>query len=177
MKECTYCGKKYSDEVSVCPMDGHPLRNVINAPPAPFSTFVSERQQFVDDEHLNLLAIFHFVVAGLALLGMGFLVLHFALMSTFLSNPDLWKSPKNGTPPPKELFQVFIWLYLFFGGVLLTASVLNLMSGLFLRQRRHRIFSIIVGGLNCLQIPFATALGVFTMIVLSRGSVRQRYNE
>ncbi len=30
------------------------------------------------------------------------------------------------------------------------------------------MFSIVVAGLDCFQIPFGTALGVFTIIVLSR---------
>jgi len=38
---------------------------------------------------------------------------------------------------------------------------------------RNRFFSLIIGGLNCLQIPFGTALCVFTILVLSRDSVRQ----
>ena len=28
MKHCTYCGKEYSDEVEVCPIDGNPVRRV-----------------------------------------------------------------------------------------------------------------------------------------------------
>ena|ERR1017187_434446 len=28
MKQCTYCGKEYSDEVSVCVIDGEPLQDV-----------------------------------------------------------------------------------------------------------------------------------------------------
>lgn len=52
---------------------------------------------------------------------------------------------------------------------------LNVLSGFFLLQKRNRLFSLIIGGLNCLQIPFGTALGVFTILVLSRDSVRQLY--
>jgi hypothetical protein len=35
---------------------------------------------------------------------------------------------------------------------------------------------LIIAVLNCLQIPFGTALGVFTIIVLSRDSVRELYS-
>jgi hypothetical protein len=174
MKECTYCGKRYPDEAVVCAVDGQPLRNVIAASPALTPAFACERQQIVDEEHLKLLSIFHFVVAGLALLGIGLLILHFCFMSTVFSSPDLWKSQKNG-PPPKELFKAFIWLYAFLGCVIGGACLLNLLSGLFLQQRRHRTFSIVVAALNCLQVPFGTVLGVFTLVVLLRDSVRQRY--
>jgi hypothetical protein len=37
------------------------------------------------------------------------------------------------------------------------------------------MFSLVVTGITCLSFPFGTALGVFTIIVLTRGSVRQLY--
>jgi hypothetical protein len=33
MKECTYCGKEYPDEASVCAIDGQPIRDVMPPPP------------------------------------------------------------------------------------------------------------------------------------------------
>lgn len=35
------------------------------------------------------------------------------------------------------------------------------------------LFPVVVG-LNCLQVPFGTVLGSFTLIVLLRGIVRER---
>jgi hypothetical protein len=63
------------------------------------------------------------------------------------------------------------------GVLILIAFVVNVLSGFFLLQKRNRLFSLIVGGVNCLQIPFGTALGAFTILVLSRESVRQLYGE
>jgi len=68
-----------------------------------------------------------------------------------------------------------MWGYAFGLVVILTGGVLNLLSGLFIRKRRHRMFSIIIGGLNCLHVPFGTLLGVFTILILSRESVREIY--
>jgi hypothetical protein len=178
MKRCTYCGKDYPDEASACAIDGQPLRDVVPPPPAPTAPPpppVSDKQQIIDAEHIKLLAIFHFVVAGLALLGIVFLFFHYLIMSSVFSNPDIWKSTKNAPPMPKDFMKFFVWFYIFFGFIFGVACFLNLLSGIFLHQRRHRIFSIVVGGLNCLQIPFGTILGVFTIIVLSRNSVRERY--
>ncbi len=175
MKRCTYCGAQYSDETSVCAIDGQPLKVI--APPLTASTPppVSERQQIVDDEHIKLLSIFHFVIAGLAFCGIAFLILHYFMMSTVFSNPDIWKSQKDAPPLPKDLLKAFVWFYIFLGLIFGVAGTLNCLSGLFLHKRRHRIFSIVVGGLNCLQIPFGTLLGVFTILVLSRNSVREKY--
>lgn len=133
-----------------------------------------EEQRERDREHLRLLAIFHFVAAGLALLGVGFVFAHYFIMHTVFANPEMWKAQKEA-PPPKEFFQVFIWVYFISGAALVLASVLNLLSGVFLLRKRNRIFSIVVAALNCFQIPVGTALGVFTMLVLSRESVREWY--
>jgi hypothetical protein len=157
-------------------MDGERLQAVVPPlPAAPVQPAVSDRQSIIDGEHIKLLAIFHFVVAGLALLGVAFLALHFLIMRMVFTNPDLWKSQPNNTPPPEVIFNLMIVFYLVFGVIFLGVSVLNLLSGLYLRRRKHRTFSLVVGGLNCLQIPFGTVLGVFTIIVLSRPSVRESY--
>lgn len=132
-------------------------------------------QQKKDSEHVKLLSIFHFIFAGLALVGIAFLFLHYFAMNAVFSNPALWKSQPGAGPPPQEFFAIFRWFYVVFGILLVVGGLANVLSGLFLRQRKHRIFSLIVGGLNCLQVPFGTALGVFTIIVLLRDSIRESY--
>lgn len=132
-------------------------------------------QQQADASHLNVLAICHFVTAGLTLLGLGFLVLHFMIMNSVFNNPSLWEG-QHGKPPPPELWMIFRWFYLICGGMLVTAGVLNFLSGWWLRARRHRVFSMVVAGLNCCQVPLGTVLGVFTFIVLMRDSVRRTYD-
>jgi hypothetical protein len=129
-----------------------------------------------DIEHIRLLAIFHFVFGGLAMLGILFLLIHYFILHTVFANPELWKSQPNSTPPPKEFFEVFVWLYVFMGFLLVIGCLLNLLSGLFLLKRRHRVFSLVIAGLNCLQIPFGTALGILTILVLLRDSVRELYD-
>jgi hypothetical protein len=140
----------------------------VNTPP-PFN----RDQQIVDREHLKLLAIFHFVIAGLATAGIGFLAIHFLVMNAVFNNPEIWKNTPN--PPPREFFAIFKWFYLVFGLILILAAVGNLLSGLYIQKRKHRAFSFVIGALNCLQIPFGTVLGVFTIVVLSRDSVCELY--
>jgi hypothetical protein len=176
MKQCTYCGKEYSNEASICAVDCQPLREIVPPPLTSSPPSAGEKQQIIDGEHIKLLSIFHFVVAGLALLGIAFLFLHFLMMSTVFSNPDMWKNQNNSQSFPKDFMKIFIWFYFFMGAILVAAGAFNLLSGLFLWQRKHRTFSIVVGALNCLQIPFGTILGIFTIIVLSRNSVRERYD-
>ena len=155
------------------------VRAVANRRPTVPSTLppdvATQNQQRRDREHVKLLAIFHFVFAGLAFVGIAFLCVHYAIMHTVFANPEMWKQQPQAMPP-RAFLDAFVWFYAFMGILLLTALVLNVLSGLFLLQKRNRLFSLIIGGLNCLQIPFGTALGVFTILVLSRDSVRQLYS-
>jgi hypothetical protein len=141
-----------------------------STPPPP----IPDRQRAGDSDHLNLLAVFHFVIAGLSLVGIAFLFLHYTMMHTFLDNPLLWQNQRQPAPP-REFFAMFDVMYVFFGAVFLSAGVLNLISGFCLRARKQRVFSLVIAGLDCLQLPFGTVLGVFTIIVLLRPSVREIY--
>ena len=56
-----------------------------------------------------------------------------------------------------------------------TTGALLIYSGRCLARRRQRMFSMIVAGISCLQFPFGTALGIFTLIVLQRPTVQALY--
>src|ERR1700693_2585376 len=128
-------------------------------------------QRKVDADHLKMLAIFHFVGAGLALLGIGFLFLHYTLMHAVMSNPNVWAGQKD-VLPPQEFFAIFKWIEPVCGVFLVASDIGNSLSGLWILARKNRMFSLVVAGLNCLHIPLGTVLGVFTMMVLMRDSVR-----
>jgi hypothetical protein len=132
-------------------------------------------QRRADADHLRLLSIFHFIGAGLALLGLGFLGVHYLFMHAFLDNPDMWRNQRGAVPPPREFFAMFKWFYVMFGVWLVASFILNLLSGAFISRRENRTFSLVVAFINCIHIPFGTVLGVFTIIVLLRPSVREAY--
>jgi len=131
-------------------------------------------QRKIDASHLQLLSIFHFVGAGLAVIGLLFLLAHYAMFHVIFANPKIWENQKQALPPA-EFFAMLKWFYLIFGVWFLASGVLNLISGLFIRARKHRTFSLVVAGINCLHIPLGTVLGVFTIIVLIRDSVQETY--
>ena len=106
--------------------------------PPPYSS------RSVDEEHLNLLSIFHYIVAGLSLLGIGFLFLHYLAFSTIMNNPAVWQGQKVQPPfSPQEFFAIFRWMYVVMGGVLLLAAASNFLSGWYLRERTNRTFAAI----------------------------------
>jgi len=136
-------------------------------------------QRKADADQLKLLVVFHYVGAGLAVLAMGFLLLHYAFMHTMLTQFAAHPPPvKSGAPPPfqpDQFFAVFKWFYLIGGGFLVVCAGINLVSARCIQLRKHRTFSLLVAGLNCLHVPLGTVLGVFTFVVLLRGSVEEVY--
>jgi len=133
-------------------------------------------QRKIDADQLKLLSIFHFVGAGFALLGLLFILVHFTIFQAVFAHPKLWENSKQ-PPPPVELFAMMKWLYLLVGLWFLVSGALTLTAGLFLRKRKHWTYCIIVAAFNCLHFPLGTILGVFTIVVLIRDSVKELYEE
>jgi hypothetical protein len=125
-----------------------------------------------DEDHLHLLAIFHYVVGGLAGL-FSFFPLFYGVIGFFiLHSPE---HPRQGEPPPHLLGWFFIGFGCFFFLLALALAVCVALSGRFIRGRRHYWFSFVIACVECLFIPFGIVLGVFSLIVLSRGSVKELY--
>lgn len=130
----------------------------------------SDGQRVTDAEHLRLLAIFHFIGSGLAVVAGLALVAHFFVMHALFLHP----MPMPARPPAPIL--AFLGLFYAMGALWLLASLLlNLLAGLCLLRRSNRMFCMVVGAINCLHVPFGTVLGVFTLVVLSRPSVRDLF--
>ncbi len=142
-------------------------------PPPPPVVFHNPNR---DNEHVKLLVVFHYVLAGLLLLGILFLGLHYFALNTIFLTEDIWESAE-GTPPPKGFFTFFIWFYILMGCFLIVQAAANILSAIFMQQRRYRMFSIVIAAINCLNIPFGTLLGVFTIVTLIRESVISSYSE
>ena len=125
-----------------------------------------------DTEQLNLLAIFHYVVAGLAALFSFFPLLYTAVGVIFIF------AARHGTAKPgEELPPEFLgWIFAVLGLVLfvtgIAIAIFILIAGRCLSRRRCYSFALVMACVECLFIPFGTILGVFTIIVLLRESVK-----
>ena len=121
-----------------------------------------------DEEHLRLLSIFHYVVAGISALYIFFILLWMTFGFAFLS---LHADPGQHAPPPE-----IKWIVIVFGtfGILwwLAYAILTCLAGRYLAQRSHYLFCLVMAGIACMFMPFGTALGVFSLIVLTRDSVK-----
>jgi chromate transport protein ChrA len=128
-----------------------------------------------DTQHLKLLSVFHYVLAGITAL-MGCLpVFHLAIGLAMLSG-HIDANPNN---PAEAAFMG--WMFTGIAGVAIamtwSIAIMMFCAGRSLQQRRRHTFCLVIAGLECLMMPFGTALGVFTIIVLLRPSVRQLFDE
>jgi hypothetical protein len=125
-----------------------------------------------DDEHLKLLAIFHYVMGALSFLGAVIGVIYM-FAGFFVFRHAAASGPST---PPVEMG----WIFAFIGGVIALLSVALgvclIIAGRSLTARRNRTFCMVVAGINCLNVPLGTLLGVFTFIVLLRPSVAAQFD-
>ncbi len=122
-----------------------------------------------DDEHLRLLRIFHYIVGGLAALFSCFALMYVGFGCLILYAP----AQAHGDPPPL----IMGWFMIAFGALLFligeATAVCILLAGRFIRQRKRYWFVFVTACVQCLFMPFGTILGVFTIIVVSRGTVKE----
>ncbi len=124
-----------------------------------------------DAEHLNLLAMFHFIYAGLTALFSSFFLFHVVIGVMIVTGV----LEDEQAEMPIEIGWLFVIMGSFavLSGWLLAGLVV--MSGIRLRQRRWWLFCMIIAGVLCVMFPLGTVLGVFTIIVLQPDRVREMF--
>lgn len=123
-----------------------------------------------DERNLNLLSIFHYVVGGITAFFACFPLIHVAVGLAMLCGA---MDGRHGPPP------AFGLVFIFVGGVLVllgwTLAVAILVAGNKLGNRKAYTFCLVVAALECLMMPFGTILGVFTIVMLMKDSVKNLF--
>ena len=135
----------------------------------------SIRQHVLDVEHLRLLRIGYFIQGGvtsvMALFGLLYVFMGLLASSFFANAPG-----NSGAPPPPFVgyfLALFGALFMLAGG---TFAALQFLTARALGHHQSRTLSLITAGLTCVFLPYGTALGICTFMVLGRPSVRTLFN-
>ena len=129
-----------------------------------------------DAEHLRLLSIFHYVVAGLAALFSFFPLIYTTIGAIFVFVARHGTSKPGDELPPEFLGWIFagVGLFLFLLGIAMAVCIL--IAGRCLSRRKGYPFALIMACIECLFLPFGTILWVFTIVALSRESVKALFS-
>jgi hypothetical protein len=128
----------------------------------------------VDLQHLKALSICHYVLGVLTALFSSVFLIHLGMGIMMIASP----STISGGSEPPPWFMGWL-LILFAGGFILIGwifSALIIIAGRFLARRKHHLFCLIMAAVSCaVSVPLGTVLGVFTLIVLLRPSVKELF--
>lgn len=126
-----------------------------------------------DAKQLDLLAIFHYVVGGIMAFFSCMPFLH-VFMGLMMISGKFFEETEGSPPPPG-----FGWMFVIMGSVFIligwAISICIIVAGWKLKQRKSRMYCMVVAGIECMFMPFGTVLGVFTLIALNRDSIKETY--
>ena len=126
-----------------------------------------------DVEHLRLLSILHYVVAGMQALFASFPVIHLAVGLFMVFAPERFGMKDPGEAFAGWFFVIFAATWMAIGYAIAACSV---VAGRALAQRRRYTFCFVIAVVMAVTcMPFGTALGVFTIIVLLRPQVKAAF--
>ena len=125
-----------------------------------------------DREHLRILVVCHYAVAGIIALFSLIPVVHLILGMAILFG---WIEDSSGNGQQVMGGLIVIAIALFMITIWMTLAGLIAWSGRLLARRQRHMFCTVVAGLACMLMPFGTVLGVFTLIVLMRPSVKAAF--
>jgi hypothetical protein len=128
-----------------------------------------------DVQHLRYLSIGHYICAAITALFACFPLIHFSIGLVLLLKPP---EPQSGEQFPAQLFGL---MFALIGGAAVLCgwafAALIFVAGRSLAARKRHTFCIVIAALNCAFFPFGTALGVFTILVLTRPTVKAMFQQ
>jgi hypothetical protein len=113
-----------------------------------------------DASHLRSLGICAYVYAGLECL-MG-------LVAILYMGIGLWIALEQNEPSGWIFFGVGLLLGLW----IIAMTVLTILSARWMGQGKRWTFCLVISCIHCISFPFGLALGIFSIIVLVRPSVK-----
>jgi hypothetical protein len=125
-----------------------------------------------DAEHLRLIEIGHYILGGLAALVGCFPLIHLAVGIGLLTGGI---SVNEGEAA--IVGGVFIAVAIVIILIAWTLAGCMIAAGRSIKKRRRHTFCQIVAVASCLWMPLGTALGIFTLVVLNRPSVKAMFGK
>lgn len=141
------------------------------------STVHPQQQQETDRQHLQLLSVFHYVLAGMMTISGCFPAIYLVIGVGLLAVSATDEVAPDEVAEMRLVGGLFTgFATVFIAGLWFCASLV-FFSGRSLAKRRRPTFCFLVACLLCIFAPLGTVLGVFTIIVLSRPTVKELFQQ
>lgn len=130
-----------------------------------------------EDKYLLVLAITHYVVAGLVFLVGCVPILHLTVGIGLMVGD--FPAAQGQPPPPEGLIGMMGGFFVAIAGTIIvlawSLSASMVAVGRSLQTRRRHTFCLVVAFVEAMFAPVGTALGLLTIILLLQSSVRARF--
>ena len=133
-----------------------------------------------DLQHLRLLSIFHYVVGGLAGFFACFPVIYVVMgiamvLGLFDQQASHLADVGKRESPPAALGWILIGMGSVFILLAWAFAISLIIAGRMLGQQRRYLFCLVMAVIACLFQPYGLVLGIFTILVLVRPSVKKLF--
>ena len=125
-----------------------------------------------DQEHLKLLVIGHYIAAAVTFVFGSFPLIHVAFGAAMLGGAF----DGSDKPPPPFMGWMFIGIGVTVISMFWALAAAMLTNAILLKRRKSWMLCLIIAGIECLIMPYGTIIGIFTIIILQRDSVKEIFN-
>ena len=153
---CTRCGRQLPDNENFCPTCGNQLRASAATPLMPTQSRLAG--------HIRLLGILWLAVSTFRLLP--------GIILTIMLDHGFPFRGEDVPPFLPKLLEMMAGMFIFFGIIGIAAGV-----GLLMRRQWARMFAIVLGIFGLVDMPFGTALGIYTLWVLLPSESETEYQQ
>lgn len=127
-----------------------------------------------DESDLNTLSVLHYVWSALLGCSAFGIVGYFVVVAAFVVNAP---SSPHGRPADQEMVAgIMMVIGVVMGVLMIPLFVLHLMAAAALKKRTRYMLAMVMSGFTCLSVPLGTGLGIWTIMVLQRPSVKALFN-
>jgi hypothetical protein len=117
--------------------------------------------------NLDTISTFHYVWGGLKLFASLFVLIYVVMgLFLFIKGADAGEFEMQMSGGIFFIFGIFGFL------VVVALGVLSILCGKYLRERRNRVFCMVMSALACANAPLGTVLGIFTILEIEKPEVK-----
>jgi len=120
-----------------------------------------------EEQNLDILSTLHYVMGVITFLLASIPIIHLVIGIVIIA---------SGLHGEEQVPQILGWIFVILASILIVGgwifAVLIIFAGRRLKERRSYNFCLVISFLECLIIPLGTVLGIFTIINLTKESVK-----